>query len=348
MLENKNHLPSRQFNLQMNQLNLSDVCAFRKVVTTFSFAEAARQLGSSRSKISKKIARLERNLGVTLINRTARCFGITEAGRTFHQYTAQVDTVIKHAADVVRGTDLQSVDTVAFSIPPSLGSALLASLTSKFEASWPNVNYSMHFEERTVDFMPCRHDFSIQVLPKLVGSSLICQKLGSTRKILAASPGYLRKFGKPACIEDLKQHRCLGYGSATKCSATWRFQGSHRQVEIPCTFSVSANNEMALILAACLDNGIVYLPEAFISNELAQGSLLTVLPQAYTPATYEVVAVYPDLNAARQVEALVAFIEKELSSLSVSNRWTHLAGSFDCGEKRNANSISNISQVRRP
>ena len=163
-------------------------------------------------------------------------------------------------------------DDNSFSMKATSASTCLAALTSKFEASWPNVNYSIHFEERTVDVIPCRHDFSIQVLPKLVGSSLICQKLGNTRKILAASPGYLRKFGKPACIEDLKQHRCLGYGSAIKCRATWRFQGSHRQIEIPCTFSVSANNEMALILAACLDNGIVYLPEAFISNELAPTS----------------------------------------------------------------------------
>ena len=137
----------------MKLMNMSDVYVFNKVATTLSFKDAARQIGSSRSAISKKISRLEQDLGVILINRSTRSVSLTEAGRTFLLHTSEVNTMIDQAANVVRGADLEPTGTVVFSIPSSLGVALMPSLITQFQTSWPAVKFSIHFHDHMVDLI---------------------------------------------------------------------------------------------------------------------------------------------------------------------------------------------------
>ena len=306
-------------------MNLSDVYVFKKVAATLSFTQAAKQIGSSRSAVSKKISRLEQDLGVTLLNRSTRSVSLTEAGRTFHQHTSEVDTRIERAADVVRGTDLQPTGTVAFSVPSSLGAALMPALITQFHSTWPELKFSIHFDDSLVDLIAGSYDLAIRIAQKLNDSSLISQRLTSTHKVLAASPGYLDKYGVPTDISQLKDHRCLGLGSAVKTGTKWRLQDQNRVIEVPCTYSISANNDLALILAACLDNGIVYLPEICISNEVLQKRLQIILRESSDPQPYGIFAVYPHRNAAAKVKVLVNFIEQELSSMSTIDRWAPLS-----------------------
>lgn len=314
-------------------MNFSDVYAFNKVATTLSFAKAARQIGSSRSAISKKISRLEQDLGVILINRSTRSASLTEAGRTFLRYTSEVNTMIEEAANVVRGADLEPAGTVVFSIPSSLGAALMPSLITQFQTSWPAVKFSIHFDDHMVDMIAGGYDLAICISHKLTDSSLISRRLDSTRRVLAASPGYLRRFGIPTSLQDLKNHRCLGFDSAVNAGTTWRFRGLEAPIEIPCTFPVAANNVLALILAASLDNGIIYLPEVCMSNELALQKLEPVLLDFYVPDSYGIFAVYPHRNPAAKVEVLVNFIERELTSLRVIDRGAPVAGSIEHDEQ---------------
>ena len=305
-------------------MNLSDVYVFKKVATTLSFTKAARQIGSSRSAISKKISRLEQDLGVVLINRSTRSLSLTEAGRTFHKHTSEIDSKIERAADIVRGTDLQPRGTVAFTVPSSIGAALMPALVTQFQTSWPELKFSIHFDDGLTDLVGGGFDLAIRISRKLDDSSLISRRLTSTTGVLAASPGYLDKYGVPASISELKDHRCLGLGSAVRTGSNWRLQDQGRIVEIPCVYSISANNHLALILAACLDNGIIYLPEICISNELLQQRLRIILPESSLPQLYGVYAVYPHRNAAAKVKVLVNFIEGELSSIPTIDRWAPL------------------------
>jgi DNA-binding transcriptional LysR family regulator len=166
------------------------------------------------------------------------------------------------------------------------------------------------------------------VAHKLTDSNLISRRLGSTHKVLAASPGYLERFGVPTELQDLKNHRCLGFDRAVNGGTIWRFRGLETRIDIPCSFPFAANNTQALVLAACLDNGIIYLPEICISNELAQQRLEPVLLDAYVPESYGIFAVYPHRNAAAKVKVLVNFIERELSSLRINDRGTPFTGSI--------------------
>ena len=327
-------------------MNLSDVCVFEKVAATLSFTAAAGQIGSSRSAISKKISRLEQDLGVVLVNRSTHSVSLTEAGRTFRQYISEVDTKIERAADVVRGTDLQPIGTVAFSISSSLGAALMPALLTQFRSTWPELKFSIHFDDHLVDLIAESFDLAIRISQKLDDSNLISRRLTSTRRVLAASPGYLDKYGVPTDPSELKDHRCLGLGSALKTGTIWRLQEQNRIIEVPCTYSISANNNLALVLAACLDNGILYLPEICISNELLQQRLQIILPESSDPQPYGVYAIYPHRKSAAKVKVLVDFIERELSIMSTIDRWALLSVNASQPEKQAEVGGDNCPQLK--
>ena len=305
-------------------LNLSDVYVFKKVASTLSFTKAARQIGVSRSAVSKQVSRLEQDLGVVLINRTTRSVNLTEAGRTFDSNTSDIDTTIERAASLVRGADLSPHGTVSFALPSALGAALLPSLTTEFGARWPELRLHMRLDDSVQDMVATNLDLAIRISKRLSDSSLISRRLISTKRAFAASPGYLREQGTPSSPSDLIRHRCIGMGSAAKSGGTWKFRENDKTVAIQTTYAMSANNQLALILAACLGSGIISIPEICIAGELARGQLQTI-PSLIDPATLGVYALYPHRNAAAKVKVLVEFIEAMLAKMSTVDSWAPLS-----------------------
>lgn len=304
-------------------MNVSDVYVFKKVASTLSFTKASRELGISRSAVSKQVSRLENDLGVVLVNRTTRSVNLSDAGRTFDVHTSKIDTTIERAADLVRNSDLSPLGTVSVTLPSSLGAALMPALTTDFQARWPELRLNLHFDDQVRDMIAGNLDLAIRISKKLTDSSLIARRLTSTQRVLAASPHYLQENGVPQNASDLKKHRCLGLGSALKTSTTWTLQERGKTIEVPTTFALSANNNLALVLAACLNSGIIYVPEICIMNELAENQL-QIIPNLADPTSHGVYALYPHRNAATKVKVLVDFIENMLTKLETLSRWTPL------------------------
>lgn len=300
----------------MMQLNTSDVSVFNKVAQTLSFTTAARAIGTSRSAISKRISRLEKHLGVILLNRSTRSVSLTEAGRTLLRHTSEVDAMIERAVDDIRAADMEPIGAVKLCMPSSLSTMLMPSLINQFQELWPNVQINIDVEERVVDLIAGGYDLAIRVSPKLGDSCLISRRLCSTSKVLAASPDYLEEFGVPQSLQDLNDHRCLGLSSASSQIANWSFNSGEKVIEIPCTFPVTSNNAQALIDAACRDGGVIYVPQAYINSELAEKRLEHILPDSHDPMSYGIFAVYPHRNAAAKVKVLVDFIDNQLNSES--------------------------------
>lgn len=305
-------------------MNLSDVYIFKKVASTLSFTKAARLIGVSRSAVSKQVSRLERALGVVLINRTTRSVNLTEAGRVFDAHTAKIDTTIERAAELVRGSDLSPLGTVSFTLPSGLGAALMPALAVRFQESWPELRLNIHFDDQVRDMVAGNLDLAIRISRKLSDSSLISRRLASTRMVFAASPQYFRKHGNPRHPRDLKDHRCLGLGSAVSTGATWRVKSGDDTIDVPTTFALSTNSNLALILAACLDSGIINVPEICIAAELKRNQL-QIIPCCVDPEPYGVYALYPHRNAASKVKVLVDFIEDLLPVMASLDRWTPLS-----------------------
>lgn len=303
-------------------MNFSDVYVFKKVAQTLSFTKAARKVGSSRSAISKRISRLEQDLGVMLVNRSTRSVSLTEAGRTFHKYTSDVDTAIERAAEIVRGSDLEPCGTVAFTMPSSLGNALLPTLIAHFQTTWPQLKLNINFDDEVVDLISRGYDVAIRIAQKMTDSCLISRRLGSTRKVLAASPAYLERYGTPADVRELRTHRFLGLRNAPGTTATWHFMDDRKPAEIDCDYVISANSYSQLIQAACLHSGILYVPAVCIHKELMHQKLRVIMPEYTDKEPYGIFAVYPHRNTAAKVKVLVNFIERELAAVESLESWT--------------------------
>jgi DNA-binding transcriptional LysR family regulator len=149
----------------------------------------------------------------------------------------------------------------------------------------------------------------------------LSRKLGTTRIVLVASPGYLAKFGSPKNVNALKSHRCLDLGSAARSGVIWRFQDARGGVEVPINCAITANNELALILAACMDEGILCIPELLVGGELANGRLKEILPNLSDPREWGIYAVFHHRNPPAKVRAFIDFVAQELVTLQTVDRW---------------------------
>lgn len=296
-------------------VNLSDVYTFKKLAATLSFSEAARQIGVSRSAVSKQLSRLEKSLGVVLINRTTRSVSLTEAGRAFDSNTPEVDVTVERALELVRGADLAPMGTVACALPSALGSAILPTLVKRFAAHWPELRLNIQFDDFGEDMISNNLDLAVRISGRLLDSSLVSKRLASTRIVFAASPEYLEEKGTPAHAADLQNHRCIGIGTAVQSATNWHLRKPTGNVNIKLDLVLSANSELALIRAACLGAGIIRVPELCIRQELASDQLRCIegLDESESTGIY---ALYPRRNSSAKVKVLVDFIEQGLNEIA--------------------------------
>lgn len=302
-------------------MNAADVQVFSRVAQTGNFSEAAEQLGLTRSAISKCIIRLEDRLGVVLINRSTRSSSLTDAGRRFYRYAREVDDALEKAVAAVSGSDQDVVGNLSISMPTSLGAAMTPFIVDEFQRNWPRLTLSLHFDDKCVDLIGGSIDVAIRVARRLSDSNLLSKRLGTTREILVASPAYLARFGSPETVEELKNHRCLDLGRPDRSRVIWRFCNPDGTAEVPVECAISANTDLPLVLAASMDQGILFTQEIVVGNELAQGRLQEILPQYTRAQSLGIYAVYPNHGPPAKVRAFIDFVEQRLPQLVNVDLW---------------------------
>lgn len=307
-------------------MNVADVYAFTKVASTGSFSEAAEQLGVTRSAVSKSLSRLERDLGVILIRRTPRSFSLTEAGHTFNRHAVVAEEAMARAVASIHGADQSPSGNVSCTLPSSMGAALLPLLIRDFQRDWPELRFNLHFDESIADLVSGSYDVGIRIAQKLHDSNLLARRLGTTQQVLVASPGYLAEHGTPVHVRDLPSHRCLGIGHATRSRRVWRFGPPDRPTEVTVDCRMTANIDLALIVAACMGDGILCVPRLSVGGELARGRLREILPEFCREQLLGVYAVHPYRTPPAKVQLFIDFVEKCLPQLETVDRWSAVSG----------------------
>lgn len=310
-------------------MNSSDSNIFLKVAKTLSFKEASSQLKMSRSSVSKRVAQLEKELGAALVNRTPRSVSLTEAGKVFRTHCEEIQEVIVRAERSIKDYDLKPVGILRTSMPSALGAQLMPELMTVFEAKYPSIRLVTHFGELFVPVVKGGYDVVILVAEKLTDSSLKSTRLATSPRLLVASPEYLRQHGTPGHVRDLASHRCIGLGFTNneEPNDQWHFlEPGANGIDVRVGYHYVANNDLALILAACLGVGILYTTEILVKNELERGRLVPVLPEFCEPVKMGVFAVYPQKQPSAKVRAFIDFIKERLASLETADRWSPLKG----------------------
>lgn len=190
----------------------------------------------------------------------------------------------------------------------------------------------MHIDlnEAHMDIIAEGFDLAIRVAKKLPDSSLMSKRLATSAEILVASPGYIALYGEPRRLEELRVYRCL---AQAKSDSTWRMTGPNGPIAVRPERVTSFNNDLAMILAAVLDGGILRTPLVFVASEILRGRLQPILTQYKSKRDYGVFALYPNRNTPASVRVLIEFFEEWLPRISELDRWDPLQ--LACPKERN-------------
>jgi len=302
----------------------ADCKIFAKVAETLNYKMAGDELGLSRSKVSKRIVALEQVLGVKLLNRSSRSISLTAAGTNLLMHWPDMDGAARASFGAVQGSDLAPAGNLRVSLGSSLGAVLWPSLMLEFLQEWPDLRVDVVFCEPFVDVVAKGFDVVIRIAEELNDSALTAKRLLTSQRVLAASPCYLEHHGRPSSLRSLKKHRVLGLHRSAEGEMEWRFTREGRARETMLSPFVVTNSDLSLILAACLNVGILYMPKILIDNELHRGRLEIIeLDDAEGPEV-GVFALYPHREPPAKVQVFVDFVGKQLAELDKPDRWQPL------------------------
>jgi len=291
-------------------IDVEALIAFSAVMDAGSFSGAAERLGQTPSGVSRTIARLEKQLGLTLLHRTTRRLQLTDEGAWLLERARSLladlaNTEAEAAARRSQPAGLVRVNAAT----PALGH-LLAPLVPAFLDAYPLVRLELTSGETVVDLIEERADLAIRI-GSLPDSTLNARRLGTSRLRVLAAPAYLERHGAPSSVADLARHRLLGFAAPATLN-TWPLAhgGAEGYTIAPAVTASSGETVRHLALAGA---GIASLSNFLTRDDLATGRLVPVLEEAALPWSQPVWAVfYKQGGLAPRVAALVDFLAREL------------------------------------
>ena len=258
--------------------DLNSLVIFAKVVEAKSFSEAARRLKMPTSTVSRRVADLEKELGVRLIERSTRSLRLTDVGSEVFEY-ARHGWEIGEAVHNIASNHTSTVSgELRLASPPSISDCFLAPLIGAFQASYPDVRVQVLISERIVDQIAERVDVAFRVHRQLDDSSLVARRILTYRHQLVTSPAYLAGREPPEKPQDLLQHRLLAF-SFWKPVSVWTFVNGAKRETLTFHPHLGMNDYTGLAAALLAGTGIGELPPLVQPELLREGKLVEVMPK---------------------------------------------------------------------
>ncbi|AZF16103.1 LysR family transcriptional regulator [Pseudomonas sp. R3-18-08] len=256
-------------------MDIEELQTFVEVADAGGVSPAAARLGVSKSIVSRRLARLEAQLGVQLLTRSTRGAALTEAGATFRDYAARVCSEMESAREAILPAGaLQGRLRVA--APLSFGPTHFAPVLAEMAVRHPQLQIQTCYSDRFVDLIAEGYDCAIRV-GYLQDSNLIARRIGPINGKLVASPGYIKAYGSPEKPEEIAAHQAL-----MQSTEAWQFMDGDKIVAIRPQGRFKADNGIALVAAAVAGLGVAYLPDCLTYDSLASGALVPIMTR-YPP-----------------------------------------------------------------
>ena len=270
---------------------LQEMAVFSKVVGAGSLSAAARELSVSTAVVSRRLAALESRLGVRLINRTTRSLHLTDEGASYLEACNRVLSEIEEADAAVAAGRGEPQGTLRVALPASFGNQHVAPLIPGFAARYPKVLLALSLSDRYVNVIEEGFDLAVRIA-ELEDSSLAARKLAPNRRVVCASPEYLRRHGTPRTVKELAQHNCLT--TAAELAMTWDYRAPDGSVgSVRVSGRYSCDNWEVLRDWALAGMGIALKSTWDVRRHLEDGSLVPLLPGYTFASDVAIWAVYP-------------------------------------------------------
>lgn len=277
--------------------DLEDLRTFVKVADAGGVSPAAARLGLAKSIVSRRLLRLERQLGAQLLVRTTRGSSLTEAGMTFREHALRACAEMDLAWNALRPNG-EVRGQLRLALPVTFGSTHVAPVLAELARQHPLLQVHASYSDAFVDLVAEGFDAAVRV-GYLRDSSLVTRQIAPIRGKVLASPGYIERHGAPKFLAELADHEALMQGSET-----WRLLDGQKVVTIHPTGRFKADSASALAAAACAGLGLVYLPDFVTDPFVASGTLVPVLTQHPVPPGGIHVVRAPGAYSSRKVQAL--------------------------------------------
>ncbi|MGD8110093.1 LysR family transcriptional regulator [Vibrio sp. TRT 21S02] len=296
-------------------MRADDLILFSQVVEMGSFSKVAEINNLTNSVVSKRIARLEEDIGVQLLYRTTRKLTLTEAGKALLAGAKNVKQAAQEAMDAVSGFGERLSGHIKMSVPTISGDLILADAVAEFCNMHPGLSVDMSLDNRFVDLIAGGYDLVIRT-GYLEDSSLIARHILDSQWVVCASPSYIAKNGKPLQPQDLSNHNCLQYAYQTTGASEWEFKRSSGNYIVRVDGSFSTDNATALRKAALGGHGIAYVPRCLVYHDIRNGQLVDIFPEQ-VGKKLGVYAVYPFTRQPPQkVKLLIEHIKTRYLAIS--------------------------------
>jgi DNA-binding transcriptional LysR family regulator len=266
---------------------------FSKVVEAGSLSAAARELGVSTSVVSRTLAALEARLGVRLVNRTTRSLHLTDEGASYYETSQRILAEIDEADAAVTSRRVEPQGVLRVALPASFGNQHIAPLVPRFAERYPKVELALSLSDRSINLIEEGFDLAVRIA-ELKDSSLAARKLAPNRRVVCASPAYLRAHGEPKTPQDLAKHNCLLASWEQGFAMVWEYKspvGKRGTVRV--TGRYACDNWEVLRDWAVAGLGVALKSTWDVRKQLEEGSLVALLPGYHFGSDVGIYAVYP-------------------------------------------------------
>ena len=294
-------------------MDIEELQTFVEVADAGGVSPAAIRLGVSKSIVSRRLVRLEAELGVQLLTRSTRGAALTEAGATFRDYAARVCAEI----DIARETILPAGDLrgrLRIAAPLTFGPTHFAPALAEMARRHPKLHIQTSYSDRFVDLIAEGYDCAIRV-GYLQDSNLIARRIGAINGKLVASPDYIKAHGAPATPEELVAHQALMQGVEA-----WQFLDGDKIITVRPQGRFKADNGPALVSAAIAGLGVAYLPDWLTAEHVASGALVPIMTRHPPPTAGAYVIRPPGQHPAGKIRVLTELLAE------YCHRYSHAAG----------------------
>ncbi|MDI9249330.1 LysR family transcriptional regulator [Stenotrophomonas sp. RS-48] len=262
---------------------------FVRVIETGGFSAAARSLDMTPSAVSKLVARLEQRLGTRLLQRSTRQLQLTPEGCAFYERGLRVLADLEEAERCASAhAEPRGRLRVNANVP--FGQHFLLPLLPMFLQQHPQVGVDLTLTDEVIDLLEQRTDVAVRAGP-LKSSRLVARRLGATRMMIVASPGYAQRHGLPGNVDDLQTHNRLDIGHA-RAMQGWPLLQGGQVLRVPTSGNARASNGDALRQLVLGGLGLARLAAFQVRDDIAAGRLLPVLEEANPGDLEEVHAVF--------------------------------------------------------
>lgn len=294
------------------------ISTFAEVATRGSLSAAARAEGVAPAMIGRRLDALEERLNVKLLQRTTRKIALTIEGAAFLEDCQRILTELEEAETSVSERSAKASGQLTISAPAGFGRQHVAPLIPAFLEEHKEVKLTLSLSDRVVDLIGEGVDVAIRIAT-LTDSNLIGVKLADNKRVVVASPEYIKKYGRPASLHELSHHNCLTF-SSDGSQRGWTFRENGKNVLLKVEGNMVCNDGAVLHDWALSGKGLAWRSMWEVGSEIEQGKLVTVLDE-YTAPGNDIYAIFAQR---RHLPLRIrAFVDYLRAAYSKPNYWQH-------------------------